>query len=215
MVTVPRTVAFGVALTLAVAYYAWELWRSRKLLLQWAKRQGVAIIRSRRRWVFKGPFFWKSTSGQMVFRVEVRDPHGRERIGWVLCGNYVTGMTTGETSEIWDEGGAVASGVANGGEVVRVADSPASAPWSPIQQKLIRWAVRSPLRMIFVLVGALLLLLGTVLINYWIRLSPWPNGRSASKEHHFEFVLAYSGAMVLIMFGVAAWSAWRRCRRRD
>lgn len=161
-----RTVPFVLPLLLAgaVAYYGWELWRSRTLLARWAVRKGVEIIWARRRWVFKGPFFWKSTSGQVVFRVKVRDLQGYERTGWVLCGNYVTGMVTEQTSEIWDKGIEPVPK----DEFARDAGSSASPQNYAVEGAVLKWAVRSPLRMILVLVGALLALLVMASIRYWI-----------------------------------------------
>lgn len=218
-----RTVPFWpLALAVIIAYYVWELRRSRTLLGRWAENKDLEIISSRRRWVFKGPFFWKSTSGQVVFRVRVRDLHGHEQTGWVLCGNYVTGMVTAQTSGIWDEGDEPFSqssvGIprqsqhfsseptANNDEYPRATDRPFGAQTYPLVRAAIKWAVRSPLRMISVLVGVLLALLGLIFINYWIRSA----GTSVSIGHHSQLALARTGVMVLIVLGLVAWRVRRR-----
>jgi hypothetical protein len=92
-----------VALVVLVVYYAWYFPRSRSVLERWAARNGVQIIHSERRWVFQGPYFWTGSRWQPVFRVKVRDHHGHERSGWVLCGGFLSGAFSEEAKVRWDE----------------------------------------------------------------------------------------------------------------
>jgi len=89
--------------SLLVTYFVWYFPRSRSLVRHWAQRSGFEIIDVRHRWLFKGPFSWDHTKYQPVFRVRVRDRHGKERSGWVRCGGGLTGVFTDEAAVIWDE----------------------------------------------------------------------------------------------------------------
>ncbi|MCP4536360.1 MAG: hypothetical protein GY832_04365, partial [Chloroflexi bacterium] len=50
----------------------------------------------------RGPFWW-SGKGQVVYRVEVRDEHGHDYLGWVRCGHWVTGMFSDAVEARWDD----------------------------------------------------------------------------------------------------------------
>ena len=53
----------------------------RQRVQDWAKKQGLEIVRSERRFFFTGPFFLRPGTGT-VFHIFVRDGEG-EREGWL------------------------------------------------------------------------------------------------------------------------------------
>jgi hypothetical protein len=69
-----------------VGYGKWDISLSRDILQQWAVREGVEIIESKHRAVFRGPFTWNSQRNDAVFYVKVRTPAGVIRTGWVRFG---------------------------------------------------------------------------------------------------------------------------------
>jgi hypothetical protein len=95
--------ALVVALVVIAGYFTWYFPRSRTLLEHWAARSGVQIIHAQRRWLFQGPYFWTGSRWQPVFRVKVRDHHGHERSGWVLCGGFLSGVFSDQATVTWDD----------------------------------------------------------------------------------------------------------------
>jgi hypothetical protein len=84
------------------AAFVWHFRRSRQLLENWAERNGFEILEAEYRHFFKGPFFWRSTKDQTVYRVTVRDRSG-VRSGWVRCGGWFLGLMTDKAEVRWDE----------------------------------------------------------------------------------------------------------------
>ncbi|QEH35739.1 hypothetical protein OJF2_42960 [Aquisphaera giovannonii] len=91
---------------LVVAGFTWHFRRSRQLLENWAERNGYEILEAEYRHMFKGPFFFRSTRDQTVYRVTVRDKAGVHR-GWVRCGGWFFGLMTDKAEVRWDEPEAV------------------------------------------------------------------------------------------------------------
>jgi hypothetical protein len=81
-------------------YAIWHFLRSHSLLRGWAKDQGFEILDVRRS--LNGPFNWKTSGSQAVFRVRVKDKGGAKRNGWVLCGNYWSGVFSNRIEVQWD-----------------------------------------------------------------------------------------------------------------
>lgn len=90
-------------LLLLVAYFVWFFWRSRSILKQWAKENGFEIVHAKLRWLVQGPFTGWSEKGQTVYRVTVRNRHGQERLGWVLCGGIWSGLFSNQVRVEWDD----------------------------------------------------------------------------------------------------------------
>jgi hypothetical protein len=80
----------------------WHFGRSGSLLRQWAARNDYRIIRKEYRSFFKGPFFWTSTKGQVVYYVVVEDSAGASRSGWVRCGGWWFGLLSDNVEVRWD-----------------------------------------------------------------------------------------------------------------
>ncbi|HXX92757.1 MAG TPA: hypothetical protein VEN81_03935, partial [Planctomycetota bacterium] len=64
---------------------------------------GLRLLSEDRRTFFKGPFFWTSTKGQMIYYVTVQDSAGRVRHAWVRCGGYVLGMLSDNFEVSWED----------------------------------------------------------------------------------------------------------------
>jgi hypothetical protein len=90
-------------LLLLVAYFVWFFWRSRSMLDQWARINGFEMIHAELRWLVQGPFTGLSNKGQTVYRVKVRDHHGHERLGWILCGGNWSGLFSNQIRVEWDD----------------------------------------------------------------------------------------------------------------
>lgn len=75
-----------VMLSLGVLLLVWHVERSRAILERWAQANGYRLIHSERRYLRKGPFFWRSGKGHEVFYVTVEDQQGSTHHGYVRCG---------------------------------------------------------------------------------------------------------------------------------
>jgi hypothetical protein len=76
--------------------------RSRTLIDRWAEANGYQIISSERRYMLTGPFFFRSSKGQTVFRIRARDSAGRVREGWARCGGWILGLLSDAVKVEWD-----------------------------------------------------------------------------------------------------------------
>ena len=88
--------AFGVVMTI------WTFSRARQILEGWAADNGYQLVSSQFRWLRRGPFFWTSSKGQMIYYVVVRTPNGRTRRGWVRCGSFFWGVMRDKAEAKWE-----------------------------------------------------------------------------------------------------------------
>jgi hypothetical protein len=97
-------VVFGVlaVIVIMVSSMIWRGSRSESMLQKWARENGFTLLSEERRTFFKGPFFWTSGKGQMVFYVAVRDAAGHIRHAWIRCGGYFLGMISDHMDVEWD-----------------------------------------------------------------------------------------------------------------
>ncbi len=91
------------AVGLGVAVTAWSVSRGRQMLDQWAQVNGYRIVSSEVRWFRRGPFFWTTSKGQMVYHVVVLTPGGQTRRGYVRCGSFFWGLWKDKVEERWDD----------------------------------------------------------------------------------------------------------------
>ena len=94
-----------VVLFIGIAVFAFFLSfsRSESVLDEWANENGFEILESEYRTFFRGPFFFRSSKGQTVYRVKVRDRDGRVRSGWVRCGGWFLGLLSDKAVVDWDD----------------------------------------------------------------------------------------------------------------
>jgi hypothetical protein len=86
-----------------IAHCLWQTYRSTVMLNQWARANGYAIVRSKRRNLFIGPFGWGTSRSQVVFSVSVQDHEGHMRTGWVRCGVFWSGINSNKVVAKWDD----------------------------------------------------------------------------------------------------------------
>ncbi len=83
--------------------FRWHFARSAAILQKWAVENGYEILEKSYRLLFKGPFFFRTTEHQTVYRVTVRDKAGNVRTGWVACGSWWWGLLSDQAQVRWDE----------------------------------------------------------------------------------------------------------------
>lgn len=77
---------------------------SRSTLVKWAEREGLSLVSlERRRFLAKGPFWWRTSQYQTVHRVVALDKRGQERTGLVRCGSYFLGLLVDQVDARWDD----------------------------------------------------------------------------------------------------------------
>ena len=97
--------AFFVALIVVAAcgILMWRTSRSLSILYRWVNENGLELLSREERWVMRGPFFWFTGNGQVVYHVRVRDREGRERSAWVRRGGWFFGLLSDHADVQWDE----------------------------------------------------------------------------------------------------------------
>lgn len=96
---------FAILLVLVIIVLAWR-WhfsRSSAILEKWADENGYEILEKSYRYFFRGPFFFRATKDQAVYRVTVRDKAGNVESGWVACGSWLLGLWSNQAKVRWDE----------------------------------------------------------------------------------------------------------------
>lgn len=88
---------------LAVVLMIWHFAKSASVLEQWATSRGYKLLASERRLLFQGPFWWRTSESQVVFRVTVRDADGGLRHGFVRVGGWFLGMWSNQVDVEWDD----------------------------------------------------------------------------------------------------------------
>jgi hypothetical protein len=83
--------------------FRWHFARSSAILQLWADENGYEILEKSYRHFFKGPFFWRTSKNQTVYRVTVRDKAGNVGTGWVACGSFWWGLWSNQAKVRWDE----------------------------------------------------------------------------------------------------------------
>lgn len=58
---------------------------------EWAKKNGVEIVRAERRWLFTGPYMLRRSAGGAVYRIVVRSPNGEVGEGWLCLRSFFFG----------------------------------------------------------------------------------------------------------------------------
>jgi len=91
------------AVVFMIASAIWYYRRAQSLLQRWADENGLQIMASQHRILDRGPFFWTTGRGQVVYYVTVVDAAGRTRRGYVRCGSFWGGLLSDKTEVRWDE----------------------------------------------------------------------------------------------------------------
>ena len=93
---------FAALMGLAVAMMAWHFRRSRSIAEEWAQANGFELLEAERRLAFRGPFWWRTSKGQEVFRITVRDARGNVRSGYLRVGGWFLGLLSDQGDVEWD-----------------------------------------------------------------------------------------------------------------
>lgn len=80
----------------------WTLRRARSMLNDWADENGYRPVEIEWRWLRHGPFWWRTSRGQVVFRIAVQDSEGRSLHGYARCGGFLFGVLAKRVTVIWD-----------------------------------------------------------------------------------------------------------------
>lgn len=81
-------VLFAVACIVAAVILAGRVKGHKQILLAWCEARGFRIIEYKRRYLFRGPFMFISSTGQSVFRIRVYDRGNKEQAGYVRIGGF-------------------------------------------------------------------------------------------------------------------------------
>jgi hypothetical protein len=95
------TILVLVMLGCVLALWGWHFSRSRKMVEQWARDNGLELIEARRQVLFYGPFYWQ-VGHRSVFLVTVRDGSGQVRHGYVRVGSWFLGLFSDQVNVEWD-----------------------------------------------------------------------------------------------------------------
>ena len=90
------------AVPINIAFTVWHYRRANNLLEDWAARNDYCIIHKEYRWFCRGPFFWFTSNGQIVFRIEVVDSDDQRQDAFVRVGSYWLGMWSKNMEVSWD-----------------------------------------------------------------------------------------------------------------
>ena len=74
-------------LAFAGAWMAWYLRRSGRMVDRWAAEIGCRVVSRKYRWLFSGPFWWRTTRNMAIYYVTLEDAGGRTRHAYVRCGS--------------------------------------------------------------------------------------------------------------------------------
>lgn len=88
-------------------FFYYQLFKSKKVLEQWAADHGTIIIEKELRFVRVGPFFFHKD--RAVYRIHVRDHDGELKKAWVLVGSLFF-LNPNKIEVIWDSTFSGASG---------------------------------------------------------------------------------------------------------
>ena len=81
----------------------WRRNRARTMLEDWVRENGYELLSQEECWFFRGPFFWGTSKGQIVYKVSLRGPDGMVRNGYARCGGYWLGLWTQAVEVRWDD----------------------------------------------------------------------------------------------------------------
>ena len=87
---------------ITIASISWRHYRGQTILRRWASANAYRLHEHEVRWLVRGPFFWTTSRGQLVYRVTVEDFDGRLRRGWVRCGSWLGGLFSNHVDVRWD-----------------------------------------------------------------------------------------------------------------
>lgn len=97
-------IGIAIVVTPIVLLIRWGISKARRFLNNWAGANGYKVVSAEHRWFAKGPYFWRSTKGQHIFRITVSDSSGVQHTGWARCGDFLFGTLVERVDVTWDSG---------------------------------------------------------------------------------------------------------------
>ncbi|HEX8911507.1 MAG TPA: hypothetical protein VF796_04035 [Humisphaera sp.] len=91
-----------IALLVGLVSIAWNSGAGERMLDRWAAANGYTLLSAEHRWLAQGPFWWRTSKNQSVYRISVRDAAGEVRTGWARCGGWFLGMMSDQVDVEWD-----------------------------------------------------------------------------------------------------------------
>lgn len=77
--------------------------RQHQLVNLWMEEHGFELIECHRRLFWNGPFTFRTSKSQAVFRVKARDKSGVTQSGHVRVGGYFLGILSDQVTVVWDD----------------------------------------------------------------------------------------------------------------
>ena len=74
-----------------------------RMLLDWSRTLGVQIEEKERQWILFGPFAWRATNQQRVFRFTALTASGDRKTGWARCGHPLLGLFVFRVTVEWEQ----------------------------------------------------------------------------------------------------------------
>ena len=74
--------------------------RSKVNLEIWLNNNQFRLISVERRYLRRGPYLWKSSKGQVIFRISLANNENEEKIAWVKCGSYFKGAAFSDDIDV-------------------------------------------------------------------------------------------------------------------
>ena len=90
----------GLALLVGLAN-RWHFQRAARILGRWAADNGYDLLTIEHRFFRLGPFWWRTSKGQVVYWVVVQDRSGVQRAGYVRVGSWFFGVLSDTADVIW------------------------------------------------------------------------------------------------------------------
>jgi hypothetical protein len=90
------------AVALALGMWFWSRARASSMLQRWAFTHGLRLVSADHRSMFRGPFWWRTSRGQSVYRITVQYPDGTIRQGYARCGGWLLGLLADVVDVQWD-----------------------------------------------------------------------------------------------------------------
>jgi hypothetical protein len=96
-------IVFAGVIVLGLLITWWRFQRASGMLREWARERGYELLSYQYCGFWRGPFWFWTSKGQMVYYIQVRQPDGSVRGGYVRLGNWFVGMLADEVEVAWDE----------------------------------------------------------------------------------------------------------------
>ena len=87
---------------MTTAFSNWEIRRAKDLIDRWARSNNLQLVDMEHRIYFRRPSYWRTVTGQAVYRITTVDQYGQRQSGWVRCGGRWLGLHSDQVDVRWD-----------------------------------------------------------------------------------------------------------------